>query len=373
MRILLVADYPFDVSTSMPRFAEMLEEELRGRGHAVTLLRISTFFGRLHRAGAVGKWLGYLDKYVLFPIRLRGARNRGWDAIHICDHSYSMYLGPLTGRVIPSITCHDLLAVLAAEGRFGSARVVSATGRMQQRWIRRGLRKARRVVCVSEKTASDLRAIGCMGRIEVIHNALNRPFTTPDAAEVRAARSRAGLTGGERYLLHVGSNSWYKNRPGVLRIFAALRRRAGFEGMRLVMAGRAWTPEMRAITEQEGLGGSAVALVEPGDAELGALYAGAEALLYPSLAEGFGWPVLEAQASGCAVITSDREPMREVAGEAAVLVDPEDAEAAAETIAARWEELEEMRRRGLENVRRFERGAMIDRYERFFAEGAVRQ
>jgi alpha-1,3-rhamnosyl/mannosyltransferase len=71
-------------------------------------------------------------------------------------------------------------------------------------------------------------------------------------------------------------------------------------------------------------------LVLPGDApleDLVALYCGAEAFLYPSVYEGFGMPVLEAMACGCPVITSDRSSLPEVAGGAALLVDPASADA----------------------------------------------
>jgi glycosyltransferase involved in cell wall biosynthesis len=59
------------------------------------------------------------------------------------------------------------------------------------------------------------------------------------------------------------------------------------------------------------------------DETLRALYSVARAFIFPSLAEGFGWPILEAQACGCPVVTTDREPMRQTAGEAAIYADPE--------------------------------------------------
>ncbi len=87
-----------------------------------------------------------------------------------------------------------------------------------------------------------------------------------------------------------------------------------------------------ALAEQLGIGDR---LVLAGDApieELVALYNGAEALLYPSVYEGFGMPVLEAMACGCPVITSDRSSLPEVAGGAALLVDPTSPDALADAI-----------------------------------------
>jgi glycosyltransferase involved in cell wall biosynthesis len=92
------------------------------------------------------------------------------------------------------------------------------------------------------------------------------------------------------------------------------------------------------------------------------LYTGALALLFPSLEEGFGWPILEAQACGCPVITSARSPMKEVAGGAAILIDPEDATTAAEEIASRIHERDVLKQAGLENVRAYSLETAMDRY-----------
>ena len=88
----------------------------------------------------------------------------------------------------------------------------------------------------------------------------------------------------------------------------------------------------------------------------------AEALIFPSLEEGFGWPVLEAQACGCAVFATGRAPMTELGGDAAVYFDPGDVEGAARAIAEGLQGREAMVAAGLENVRRFNVGAMIDGY-----------
>ena len=120
-----------------------------------------------------------------------------------------------------------------------------------------------------------------------------------------------------------------------------------------------------------GLEGQVISRPEPTDEELGVLYSGALALLFPSLQEGFGWPILEAQSCGCPVITSNRAPLTEVAGEAALLIDPENEAAAAELIAARLDSLAELREAGFENLKRFDRDRLMKRYEQFFL-GACR-
>ena len=96
MRILLVGNYPLDDQPSMSRYAEMLRREMMHRGHAAELVLPGAFFGLLHREGPMGKWLGYIDKYLLFPWVLRRLA-KGFDLVHICDHSNSMYLPHTAG------------------------------------------------------------------------------------------------------------------------------------------------------------------------------------------------------------------------------------------------------------------------------------
>jgi glycosyltransferase involved in cell wall biosynthesis len=92
------------------------------------------------------------------------------------------------------------------------------------------------------------------------------------------------------------------------------------------------------------------------------LYSHAAGLIFPSLQEGFGWPILEAQACGCPVFTSNRAPMTEVGGDAAVYFDPTNPQAAAQVIAAAMNRRNEIKMLGLRNVSRFSAEAMLDGY-----------
>ena len=366
MKILLVGNYELSDAQSMPRFGEMLRRELTARGHEVRLLRPKGVLGGLgggSAGSAVGKWLGYVDQYILFPLQLWLVSGREWNAVHICDHSNAVYRRWVRAAE-PSITCHDVLAIQAAEGRFPE-QTVSATGRMQQRWIKRNLLKVRRIVCVSGKTAQDLREMGATGEIVLIANPLNNDFAPSDAATIRETKAKIGLGESEPYLLQVGGNLWYKNRPGVVRIFAALGQYEPLGAMRLVMAGHPFTQELAGEVQRLGLEDKVLEVRDPDDRTVRALYTGASILLFPSLYEGFGWPIVEAQSCGCPVITSDREPMREVAGGAAILVDPTLPEEAAARIAAGWPERETMRVAGFHNVERFASKEIMEQYEDF--------
>jgi glycosyltransferase involved in cell wall biosynthesis len=128
------------------------------------------------------------------------------------------------------------------------------------------------------------------------------------------------------------------------------------------MVGKPWTTRLRNCVAEMGLVGRIKELVEVSNESLRALYSMAEALIFPSLHEGFGWPIIEAQACGCLVITTDRAPMTEVGGNAAVYVDPTDEMAAASTIAESFKGRHTFRKAGFLNAARFSNEVMIAGY-----------
>jgi glycosyltransferase involved in cell wall biosynthesis len=367
MRILLLENFEPDGQESMLRYAVWLERILKARGHDVTVVAPRAFISPMARNPALKKYLGYLDKFLLFPSRLRRMA-LSHDLVHVLDHSNSMYLR--TVRRMPNlITCHDVLAIRAARGEFPQTHT-GWSGRLLQQWILSGLRGARHVLCVSSKTAHDLRAlIGETGKntveLRVVFNALNWGYG-PGGELSSELISHLGLQPGERYFLHVGGNQWYKNRAGVIRIFARLVEMDEFSATKLVLAGKPLTGELRATIDQERLGDRVIEAVDATNEDLRALYGNALALLFPSLEEGFGWPILEAQACGCPVIASDREPMPEVAGEAAIFIDPVDARAAATAIATGLKRREQLISAGFRNLERFDEEAIASQYCAFY-------
>ena len=131
---------------------------------------------------------------------------------------------------------------------------------------------------------------------------------------------------GDGYVLYVGNLLPHKNLLSLLDALAILRRR--HRGTRLIIRGEGQATYARAVRERvETLGLSDVVSFQgyAGKRALRDLYAGAACLVLPSLREGFGLPVLEAMACGTPVITSSSSSLPEVAGDAAILVDPYDA------------------------------------------------
>ena len=160
-------------------------------------------------------------------------------------------------------------------------------------------------------------------RVSVVPPAPDPVFGPRPREAVEAARRRFNLRG--PYLLFVGSLEPRKNLRAVLEAWTRLGR-----PVRLVLAGwHAWGAKDW-LPQGDPDGREAPVLTGYVDDEtLAALYSGARALVYPSLYEGFGLPILEARACGCPVICSHTSSMPEAAGDAAHLVDPRDPDALA--------------------------------------------
>ena len=136
MKILLIGNYQPDAIQSMDIFASMLENYLTQCGHQVQVIRPNPWFGKLvSSANVFRKWLGYIDKLILFPAQLRQALS--WaDVVHICDQGNAFYTKYLQN--IPHIvTCHDLLPIRAGLGEFPEHRT-GWTGKQLQQMVMNG-------------------------------------------------------------------------------------------------------------------------------------------------------------------------------------------------------------------------------------------
>ena len=362
MKILLVGNYAPDQQYSMLGFCSMMELELRKAGHSVRVVRPEVRLGRLGaRPCELGKWLGYIDKFILFPAHLRTA-SKAVDVVHICDHSYSLYTRHC-GSTACVVTCHDLIAVRAARGDFPPAQT-RWSGKRLQRMIVNGLKRAGHVACDSEATRSDLLRLCFVpgSRTSVVHICLNFAYRPASKAEKAARLGSLGIDPGERFILHVGSPAWYKNQLGIIRIFKELAATPQGNNLALVMVSKSVAPSLMKLITECGLQRKVRILSHVQPEDLRAAYSAATALVFPSLREGFGWPILEAQACGCPVFTSNRAPMTEVGGDGAIYIDPEDAKATAAAIAENFPNAGLMREAGFANVRKFSAEEMVSGY-----------
>ncbi len=310
----------------------------------------------------LGKWFAYIDKFILFPRKLRARMGDRPAIVHICDHSNAIYASNV--KNVPTVvTCHDLIAVRQALGEELHC-PVSFTGRLLQRWILRSLRSADAVVCVSTATRDDAEQLvarrGAAPKIETIHNGLNYPYHPLSQSDAMARLKQ--ISGLELpFVLHVGSNLPRKNRDGILRIFA---RNKSKWNARLVLAGDVLDAQQRALAKRLEIADRIVEIKDASDQVLEALYSLAIALLFPSLSEGFGWPITEAQACGCPVVCTNIPPMPETAGDAGLFHDAADEAGFAADILRLSNTIERQAwsLKSVRNAERFSTAKMISEY-----------
>lgn len=197
----------------------------------------------------------------------------------------------------------------------------------------RKLKKSDALIANSASTRDDgVRVLGLdPARITVVYPAVDHTLFNParalDPAVWEAVRYRYGID--SDYLLYVGDVDWRKNLGRVLSAFAMAP-----ASVRLVLAGKkaANYPPLHEQIRHLGLEKRVILTGFVPDQDIPVLYGHAQALVFPSLYEGFGLPVVEAMACGCPVITSNVSSLPEVAGDAALLVDPESVDEIAEAI-----------------------------------------
>jgi len=367
VNILLVGNYVPDKQHSMLGFTRLLENGLRQAGHQVRVAQPPVVFGKIGEwIPRMQKWLAYLDKLVLFPPLLRGSMMQA-DIVHICDHSNALYI-PWARRKPYLVTCHDLLAVRGSLGEATDC-PASVSGKWLQRWILRGLNRADAIACVSHATLGDVtRLAPGIRRTTVVPLALRYDLPRLSASECDAQlRSIPGLDPNKAFVLHVGSSQARKNREGLLRIFAKTigAKTIGRIDAQLVIAGKPLNTSQRQLAQELHISDRIVEAPEISNQVLSALYSKAIAFVFPSTFEGFGWPIVEAQACGCPVVCSRRAPFPEVGGEGALFFDVEDEAGFADAVVQLANDAvfrAALIEKGVENLSCYEPALMISRY-----------
>ena len=262
-------------------------------------------------------------------------------------------VNPLFSACPSVVTIHDLSFM----------RYPQAFPRLKRAYLRSqvqlSVRAARRVIAISRATQHDLVTLFGVdpARIDVVYNGVDAAFSPAPAQEVEEFRARRGLPA--RYILHLGTLEPRKNLTRLVQAFARIKaQETASPDLKLVLAGgKGWFYDsLFAEVARLGLEGEVLFPGYVDDADLVWWYRAATAFAYPSLMEGFGLPVLEAMACGAPTVTSNASSLPEVAGDAALLVDPGDVDALAAALARILQEpalAAELRHRGLAQAARF--------------------
>jgi glycosyltransferase involved in cell wall biosynthesis len=263
------------------------------------------------------------NRFERWTLPLELLARRPWPALlHSVDH-----VAPAWRNWRSVVTLHDLAFLLYPSTHTDESRAYYAA-------CGESVRQAERVIAVSQRTASD--AVRLLGvdpvRMRVVPEAAAPIFSPRGDAEFAVAARRMQLDP-RPYALFVGTLEPRKNVPLLLAAIAQVR--AHLDVQLLVVGGRGWLEEpIFAAHARSGLGEAVRFLGNLDQDELATLYSHAGVFVLPSLYEGFGLPVLEAMACGAPVICSNAGPLPELAGDAAVLLPPQEPEPWAEAMLA---------------------------------------
>ena len=263
------------------------------------------------------------------------------DAALIFTPAPEGYLGPQ--RIPQLVMVHDLRPLSHPER--------SAQSLYFRYWVPSLLRSCQHVLTNSLFTAREIqRLVGLTdNQISVIPLGYDKNLFRPRLMESRSV--------GVSYFLHVGQPYPHKNIERLLQAFATVASR--YPKVQLMLVGkphRSESPRLHALVREQGLAHRVIFRSYVSASDLPALYQGALAFVFPSLWEGFGLPVLEAMACGAPVITSLGSGTEEVAGDAAILVDPLNVNALEEALESVIEQpflCEQLRRSGLKRASQF--------------------
>ncbi|HTE33825.1 MAG TPA: glycosyltransferase [Chryseolinea sp.] len=380
MNIVFFTHPDFLGHVSLPRFSAMLADGMRKRGHRVEILTPKARFYQLPLPKAK-KWLGYMDQFLAFPldVRIRLKKLPDNTLFVFTDNALGPWV-PLVAHRPHVIHCHDFMAQESALNLIPE-NPTHWTGRQYQKLIFEGYNKGKNFISGSKNTQRVLQRFlrSAPTRSELVYNGLHQSFEPFDTQSARSIVSKeTGLALATGYLMHVGGNQWYKNRVGVIEMYNAWRAKCT-QNLPLILIGLPPSEDVLNAYNKSPFKNEIHFITNANDRIVNLAYSGATAFLFPSKAEGFGWPIAEAMASGCPVITTNEAPMTEVTGSAGFLIPrrpltkvlqanwAEEAGAMINKV-VNFSEAERLSavRAGLENARRFDTQQALSQIEKIY-------
>lgn len=270
-----------------------------------------------------GRLLVRLWAQILFPIRLRS-----YDLVHFIKN-----LGTFGVPTRQVVTIYDLTILRLPQ-------IYPKVDVWYWKTLQRlTMRQADAVIAISESTAEDIEAIYGVGpeKTHIIFPAQSPHFRPALPEEIEQVRARYGLP--EQYVVHVGRLDQKKNIPLILEGFARFREKSGYPG-KLVFVGEEYRKcrdaSIPAVVERLGLAEHTLFTGPMPDEDVPAVYSAALAFVFCSRHEGFGIVTLEAMACGTPVIITPLKAVLEAAGDAALVLEGEEADFLAQALEKIW-------------------------------------
>src|SRR6266511_2674052 len=329
--VLLVPDLPLERWASMDKYAHRLHDWLESGDFGLSV-RLAAHIGALTR-DAVGRPGSAADQHSdrrqafvrwwtqpVDPWRVKREAKRV-DLVHVLDHSYA-HMIETAGRRPVVVTVHDLMPVVVLRSPTGGGGWREGVRNRFLRQALKALRQADSYIVGNEWLKRELATwLGDDKNIHVVPFGVDRAFFGESAVARERGRREWRIPEDAFVVLHVGSTVDRKNVPLVIQTVARLRQQTDAY---LLQVGGRLTPEQEQLIDRLDMRSVVRSVASADETALRRAYRTADVLLFPSLYEGFGFPVLEAFASGLPVVTSGAGGLKEVAGGAAVVVEGRD-------------------------------------------------
>jgi glycosyltransferase involved in cell wall biosynthesis len=294
-------------------------------------------------------------RYYFYPWRVKREAKRA-DLVHVLDHSYA-HMIEKAGRCPVVVTVHDLMPVVVLRSPTEGWREGWREG-MRARFLRQALKSLRQAdayIVGTEWLKRELATwLGNDKNIHVVPFGVDRAFFSESTTGGRERWRRDWRIPEDAFVvLHVGSTVDRKNLPLVIQTVARLRQQTDAY---LLQVGGRFSAEQEQLIDRLDLRRYVRSVNAADETTLRRAYRVADVLLFPSLYEGVGFPVLEAFASGLPVVTSGAGGLKEVGGDAAIVVEGRDPAAyvqALERLGEDSDEREELIEKGWARARQF--------------------
>jgi alpha-1,3-rhamnosyl/mannosyltransferase len=350
-RVLLVGPLEGARWRSISAYTRSLQAMLLSAGIEVETAAAPWFNPPSMLAGARARWTAQRQ--------VRASEEGYYDLVHLTDHALGHHV-PRFQRGSPVVvTCHDIMP-FTVRGYYRS----SVEGKLKRAFLQRPQKlmcEADALITVSEFTRGEVLARYGVNefKVVVVPNMVRAAFRPAGRAEAESAlvARQIKLPAGSR-IVSVGHTQGYKNLQAVLKALS----QPVLAHAQLIRVGSKLSPELLRLAKELGVSSRIHQLGAVSDEVLALVYAASDALAQPSLAEGFGIPVIEAMACGLPVVASDGGALPEVIGDAGIIVPltpPDFAGRFARALSSSFEQRADLASAGIVRAERYRSRAVL--------------